>query len=211
MKKLALSLIAFTGISTGLMADSLFSGADSGFYVGIGYGGIDYDLVKTTNTNGTRTKGVRDTNHDSVMFQAGYQFNSYLALEARYWSGWDEVLEFSTLSATKPLKAWGFYLKPIYPVTESFNVYGMLGYARIDTAYNVYHYNNGRYVGQDLDDGGFSWGLGLSYELNPRVSLYADFVRIYDGDQDQYDSNGVGIKNWDMTIDSYNIGITVKF
>ena len=96
-------------------------------------------------------------------------------------------------------------------MTEAFDIYALLGYAHIDSDFIV-HRLNGTTKVQSLDDDGFSWGLGLSYDINENFSVFADFVRIYDDEQTKYLAAPlVGSKDWDMTIDSYNFGVTYKF
>jgi len=217
MKKAAFSLIAAAAMGSFAIAGGDIAPApvsapdDSGFYLGLAYSYIDYDLTKTINTGGTAGSADRNTNHNAVMFQAGYQFNSYIAIEGRYWAAGDEDFKVGNLKRTKTLDAYGIYLKPIYPVTDSLNIYGLLGYAHINSSFKAYR-PNGTVNDQDLDDNDFSWGLGFSYEINEDWSVFADFVRIYDDKQVKHLAAPlIGNKTWDMTIDSFNVGFTYKF
>ena len=183
----------------------------TGFYMGITYSYIDYDMVKTVNVNGSRSSAERDTDHHAFMLQAGYQYNKYLAFEGRRWAATNENLTVNGLKRTKTLEAYGIYLKPMYPVKEDFTLYGLLGYSWIRTSFIAYR-RNGSVNDQGLDDKDFSWGLGFSYKINGNLHCFADFVRIYDDEQSQHLAAPlVGTKEWDMTIDSYNIGFTYQF
>ncbi len=183
-----------------------------GFYLGAGYSRINYDLTKTTNTGGTRTTADRDTDHDALLILAGYKFNPYVALEGRYWAATDEDFRLSNgLKREKTLDAWGIYLKPMYPVSEQFDVYGLLGYARMDTSFKAFH-RNGTVNDQDLTDNDFSWGLGLSFRLRNDIRLFAEYTRIYDDSQTKHRAAPlVGSKDWDITLDSYSLGVAYHF
>ena len=184
---------------------------DHRFYAGVAYGYIDYDLEKTVNSGGNRSSASRDTSHNSVMFQGGYKYNRYISFEGRYWLAQDEDFIVGGLNRTKTIDAWGIYLKPIYPMFEDIDIYALLGYAHINTDFIAYRANGTANV-QNLDDNGFSWGAGLSYKINDDFSAFVDFVRLYDDKQTKYLAAPlVGTKDWDMTIDTYNVGVTYKF
>jgi opacity protein-like surface antigen len=56
------------------------------------------------------------------------------------------------------------------------------------------------------DKDGFSWGLGASYAFMDNLSVFADYVSLYD--DDALNENGYGE---DMTIETWNFGLTYKF
>lgn len=227
MRKILYSLFAISALSSSLIAGGhispvkksvtptppapVASPEDRGFYAGVAYSYINYDLTKTTNTNGNRTTATRDTEHNGVMFQAGYRHNRYLSFEGRYWLVADKSFMLGNLKRTKNLNAWGLYFKPTYPVAKAIDLYGLLGYAHIKTDFIAYRANGTTNV-QKLDDNDFSWGAGLSYKINDTFQVFADFVRIYDDSQTKYLAAPlVGTKDWDMTIDSYNVGVSYRF
>ncbi len=106
--------------------------------------------------------------------------------------------------------AWGIYVKPMYPVTESFDVYALLGYGAVSFDYT--------FGDTDFDaTDGFSWGLGLAYEFTENISVFADYTDMYDDTTHVYHTLG-GIQGnpWmdtklDVTIESWNFGVTYTF
>lgn len=220
MKKTSLlPLLLFMGIQ--LLTNVHAAGTDpaneqepgtKGFYLGAGYSYIEYDLTKTTNTNGTRTTADRNTYHDALMIMGGYKFNSYVALEGRYWEATDEDFKLDNgLKREKTLDAWGIYLKPMFPVTDKIDVYGLLGYAEIDSAFKAFR-RNGTVNDQDLSDEDFSWGVGFSFRVLDNLSISAEYIQIYDDKQSKHLAAPLsGSKDWDITLDSYSVGLAYHF
>jgi opacity protein-like surface antigen len=143
--------------------------------------------------------------YDSLMFQAGYKYNPYIAFEFRYWfSMGDGDVTMNPPDDTigyNDFDAWGIYLKPMYPVTPEFNIYGLLGFS-------------GTYVegepGWDLlNDSDFSWGGGASFDVTPNISIFVDYVQLFD--------DTIGLYSFDyefeddIRVDTWNIGINYKF
>ncbi len=158
------------------------------FYVGIAYGLLNQDATETiTGVSDVPLVYSMDEDANSVMLQAGYKFNPYVAVEGRYWidadSDWDGDV-------------WGVYVKPMYPVTEAFDIYGLLGYASVDTDLPV-----------DMD--GFSWGIGGAYAFTENLSVFVDYTYLNDDDF-SYDIFG-GTVNLDSEITSWNFGVTYTF
>ena len=96
------------------------------------------------------------------------------------------------------IDAWGIYLKPMLPVGENFNVYALLGYGSVEVG--------------GMDESGFQWGAGASYGMSENLSLFVDYVSLYDDTYidswtDRYDY----VENWDYSIYSINVGLTYKF
>ncbi len=99
----------------------------------------------------------------------------------------------------------------MYPVTDAFDVYALLGYGAADMTIDNLP-GHAEYTTDSID--GFSWGLGVAYSFNENVSIFADYVSIYD-DTTSID-NGV----WDgvvfsseveRKIDTVNIGVSYQF
>ncbi len=165
---------------------------DAGFYLGLGYGLLNIDATNPADPVGF------DENFDEIMFQAGYKFNSYIAVEGRYWAGLD-----STINDVTPydmsVDAWGIYVKPMYPVTDAFDVYALLGYASSAASFSD---------APDSDDqDGFSWGLGAAYSFTDNIAVFVDYVSLYD-DQPNAPIDTTG---YDAQIDTWNFGVTYQF
>ncbi|HEC45558.1 MAG TPA: hypothetical protein ENI25_01930, partial [Epsilonproteobacteria bacterium] len=102
---------------------------------------------------------------------------------------------------TNEIDTWGIYVKPMYPVTDSFDIYALLGYA--DADYTVS--GSGYTLSSDAFDG-FSWGIGADYSFTDSVSVFVDYVSLYD---DEFVNNAGN--NVDFTIDTWNFGVTYTF
>ena len=170
---------------------------DGGFYLGLAYGFMGDEYTRSPNNMNPLSF---DESYGAVMGQAGYKFNEYVAVEGRYWWAVSSVnVENNVKGELQGADAWGIYVKPMYPVTDSFDIYALLGYAAMD-------HNSVR-----LNDGdGFSWGLGASYGVTDSIDLFIDYVSIYDGDRSFTDASGVNV-NKDISVDSVNFGVTYNF
>jgi predicted porin len=190
MKKFNLSLAALLAMSTFAIAGGDIAPVepvvevveepivdDSGFYLGLAYSAtsIDIDGVDTINIGG-------DEDADAFLVQLGYKFNSYFALEGRYWNGDNDF------------DAWGLYAKPMYPVTDAFDVYALLGYGNAGAAHS----------GVDFDNSEFQWGLGAAYSFTDHFAVFFDYVELADGDN-------IGIYTNDWSVDNWNFGFTYQF
>ena len=98
----------------------------------------------------------------------------------------------------------------MYPVTDAFDIYALLGYGAAEYDYSANN-NAGlsaRYNTDSLD--GFSWGLGASYAFTDNFALFVDYVNIYDDANEVVDANGA-TRTLDDTIDTWNFGVTYQF
>lgn len=194
---------------------------ESGPYLGVAYSAARYRgdteeaPLQDIKASFTITSGERKVDYDGIMAQAGYKFNQYLALEGRYWwslgdSDWSYAMyggkgelgpHESGSEGNEELRAWGVYLKPMYPVTEQFDVYALLGYGGVKLS-NDSH-------GDWLDENDFQWGLGASYEFTENISIFVDYVRLLDESNTRiwYEEPRV----WDDEVYTINVGLTYKF
>ena len=126
-----------------------------------------------------------------IMGRAGYEWNPYIGIEARvlgtFWGA-------DPLGGQK-LAYGGLFAKPMYPLGEDFNMYGLLGYGWIKTTTG----GNGNL--QTLDEGGFSVGLGLEYDLFSKEDAWGVFV----------DYHRLLIKSDVPEVDAISIGVTYDF
>ena len=208
---------------------------NSGFYIGGAYSMAsaesDYawnDFTPSIYDAQLDGVGSGEADYNALMLQVGYQFNKYIALEGRYWrsmgdgeysysekydyyagDGWyPDTDSDSGDDAGDELTAWGIYVKPMYPVTEAFTVYGLLGYGNVTLS------NDG---GDFLDESGFQWGAGASYAFTDNLSFFVDYVELYN-DEYEYEYEYVdegrnGRYEWwdDTKIYTVNMGLTYKF
>ena len=203
-----------------LVNDKITIVKNAGFYFGAAYGMSKYtnDYIWNDPANNEYNgKGNDKVEYDSVMLQSGYQFNKYLSIEGRYWKSvgnnndtWSENWQdryvnhqynSGSQNLGDELEAWGIYFKPMYPVTMSFTVYGLLGYGKTtlsdDDENNWFNENN------------FQWGVGASYEFIDNFSFFVDYLKLHDGTHKIQDTTY--IEDDDESVDMVNIGFSYQF
>ena len=156
-----------------------------GFYVGAGLGNMRMSENITLN-------GV------ALTLMAGYYFNQYVGVEARYSQTINDLDIDSArpvLSVEDELSNVGLYVKPMYALTTGFSLYGLAGYgwSTYETSVKTY------------EEDGFQWGLGAKYELANGVGLFIDYLDIYD--DDNYDE----IMTQDVSMNSVTVGAAYTF
>lgn len=157
MKKVTLSIIATLAMNTFAFAGGDFTTpvepqvnipevdeSTGSFYVGAGYSYMNLDEVS-------------EHDGDEVLLLAGYNFNPYIGVEARY-AGLTDCLENAAI-----------YAKPMYPFGDA-KVYALLGYGETT-------YDNGVV---DNSESGFQWGLGANYAVTENIGVFADYTNLYD-------------------------------
>ena len=163
----------------------------SALYVGFGFGqsAVNDDMTEEEISNNT------------VVLQVGYQYNQYIALEGRYSFGFNTDYDPGTTGNLSgdydgDFSSWGLYLKPIYPMGD-FAIYGLLGYGGV----MLDNLEQG-----DAYESGFQWGLGVSYAFTDTVSVFADYISLYDDTGFDYRA-----KLNDVNSDTWTIGLSYKF
>jgi opacity protein-like surface antigen len=195
---------------------------DNGFYMGLAYGSgrLREDYSGDYYGGYLVFEGTQKIDYDTIMLQAGYKVNTYLALEGRYWrsygdNGWS-ITE-SGYSAGQPysnfekgangdnLKAFGLYAKPMYPLTEELDIYALLGYGNVTL--------NDDDNGDWLDENSFQAGFGISYALTKNISMFVDYMRLLDKDYFMHTGTQIGGSDdfWNDTLHMVSIGLTYKF
>ena len=201
MKKTTLSIVSILALS-GLA----YAGGDiapvepvveevviepSPFYLGFGIG----DATVNNDTTGEEFSST------TYMFQAGYQYNTYIALEGRYNFGFSTDYDQGNTNGIAggyngDISNWGIYLKPMYPI-GNFGVYALLGYGGV----MLDDLNGG-----DAYESGFQWGLGASYLLSERVTVFVDYVVLYDDTGFDYVA-----RTDDIDSDTWTAGLSYRF
>ncbi len=181
------------------------------FYLGLGYGSLQGDETYGWNPGqGEITFEEETRDFDQLLLQAGYKFNDYVAIEGRYWIGMNDLtdtfdFEGDFYNTDSSIDAWGIYVKPMYPVTDAFDVYALLGYATTTLSEDIFIPGGTVNVDTDLD--GFSWGLGVAYTFNDSIVIFADYVSLYNDTVD-YDFQN----SWsDFEINTVNVGVSYQF
>ncbi len=188
--------------------------ADSGFYVGLAYSYMN--ATSEINDGDVFQWGdgyeLADADINTGMFQAGYKFNSYVAIEGRYWFGGSETIAHLPDSAgigrdvDIDVDSWGIYVKPMYPVSDAFDIYALLGYA--DNGYELSAITVAGDVDMnpDTDIDGFSWGIGAAYNFSDNIAVFIDYTVLYDDETDWHADLVV-----EDVIDTINFGVTYQY
>lgn len=199
MKKIVISLAA---ASTILIAGGDFIPVEpvvetpviveqSPFYLGIGIGDASVNDDDTSEEFSATT----------LMLQAGYQYNEYLALEGRYTFGLNMDYNPGTTNGLSSdydgdFSNWGIYLKPMYPI-GNFSIYGLLGYGGVMLD---------NLAGGDAYEDGWQWGLGAGYALSDNYTIFVDYVSLYDDTGFDYRA-----RLDDIDSDTWTFGVSYRF
>ena len=204
MKKITLSIVSIVALSGCLMAGGDVTPIEepvvepvvvdnSAFYVGLGFGQAAINDDQT----------AEEITSTMLMLQAGYQYNAYVALEGRVSFGFNTDYEPGNTGNASgdyedDISSWGIYVKPMYPVTDAFDVYALLGYGGVQL---------GNLESGDAYESGFQWGLGAQYEVMENILIFADYVRLYDDDVG-FDYRA---QLEDVDADEWTVGLSYKF
>jgi len=170
---------------------------ESAFYLGLGAStmGLYNDLSDEEFTS------------TGMMVQVGYQYNRYLALEARYTANVADVEYDHGTSKNANIADYpadftnmGIYIKPIYPI-GAFSLYALLGYGEV-TLTNVPLGS----MSADRGEDGFQWGIGASYQITDSLDIFADYTTVYDDQGFNYRGT-----NADVNGDLVTIGLSYRF
>lgn len=139
-------------------------------YVGAGFNrGVYHNECKSGCVYEDTTYGVT--------LRAGYDINEYVGIEARYIGTFWDADELGGQELTHV----GLYVKPMMPVNEQINIYGLVGYGMTQTTTG----GNGNLV--EVDDSGFAAGVGVEYDIDPENNddalasgwgLFVDYQRL---------------------------------
>ena len=168
----------------------------NGFYAGIGIVAAQYQTNCTSGCNGSskdKTAGV--------MARIGYDFNKYIGIEAR-------GIRTNWKSDGGKIKHGGIFLKPMIPVSDATNIYGLVGLAKTKTEGSL----------QTTDAETLALGAGVEVDLSEDQAKDGRYGRAFDGKGDQ--EKGVGIfldyermvvKSGAPDLDAVSAGVTYDF
>ena len=168
----------------------------SPIYIGLGITAAQYK----TGCGCTGTKSGTDKTFGGVA-RVGYDFNKYLGIEAR--------------GLVTPVKAdggeiqhYGAFVKPMYPVTDTVNVYALGGIAKTKTKGSL----------RTTDVSGLAFGAGLEYDISDDKKKDVKYDREFDGEADQEKGFGVFAdyerlyyKKGSPDLDALSVGMTYDF
>jgi len=157
------------------------------------YAGLAYSCLHLTQD----TPDVETTAWTGASVNVGYNFNEYLAIEARYTTSIGDMT-YKTWNIDEDraydMSNVGLYLKPQVNM-GTFGIYGLVGYGQTT-------FDNGTSYSVD----GIQYGAGLNVNATENVQLFVDYRRLYD------DSEFDGfIVDQDIAANSWSVGMNYKF
>ena len=167
----------------------------NGFYAGLGITAARY----STSCKGCSESGKDDTG--GVMARVGYDFNKYVGLEAR-------GIKTNWQSDGGKVEHAGIFIKPMVPVGDATNIYGLVGVAKTKTKGSL----------QKTDAEGLALGAGIEVDVSTDTPKEGRYGRAFDGKGDQ--EKGVGVfldyermvvKSSAPHLDAVSAGVTYDF
>ncbi len=195
MKQIVLSLVTIIAMSSIAFSEENIAynesteenpPEDKGFYVGLAYSHLSHDVDHEELTTNY------ELDFNAVMLGVGYKFNPYIAVEGRYNISFGDT-DMDDILIQADLSILSLFIKPIYPIAPEMDIYALLGYS-LTNAEHVPTITS-------LDEGSFSWGGGVSYDLTEDFSIFAEYAQLYNGT----------LNGFDHVVDSFNIGVTYEF
>ena len=196
MKKFVLSMAALVIMSTFAVAEgdvpsSLFAQNDeSNFYLGVGITAVSTRDARVS-LDFFNVKNGQDRLGNFSLF-AGYEFNEYIAFDGRYTTTYtkEDLVEMS---------GWSLFVKPQYPIGEDFHLYALIGYGAV----KLEAVNESTV---DVDDSGFQWGIGLTYDLMDNASIFIDYTSLANDMEGMYYNGAL-----EVNVNAINVGAIYKF
>ena len=186
--------VAQAGGNVGTLVAPVVVTNDSGFYLGAGLGYAD-TTFKVTDCDISL-----DGNNLNGTVLAGYNFNKYVAVEGRYtWlveEGFGAIGYGRGANIDVKGDSWALFVKPMYPITDTVTVYGLLGYGQ--TSFTSY---------EDImtNEGSYEYGIGAKFAVTNSVEVFGDWTKVYD---DNYDIDNVNINS---DTGNFIVGVNYKF
>lgn len=162
--------------------------AHNGFYAGLGY-----SCMQMTYDN--PDLDIRAMS--SISATAGYNFNPFLAVEARYTASLSDlnVKDWQTdIDESWDMSNIGLYLKPQYSINR-FALYGLLGFGQTT-------FDNGT----SYSASGIQYGVGMNVMATDNIDVYLDYRRLYD----DTDFDGIAPTS-DIAVNSFTLGANYHF
>ena len=167
----------------------------SGFYAGLGIAAAQYDPNCNCSGKGSKDKTA------GVMARVGYDFNKYIGIEAR-------GIRTNWKSNGGKVEHAGLFLKPMVPVGDVTNVYGLVGVAKTKTKGHL----------RTTNAESLALGLGVEVDLSKDTPKDGRYGRAFDGKGNQ--EKGLGlfadyermvVKSGAPDLDAVSAGVTYDF
>jgi opacity protein-like surface antigen len=191
MLKKYLSVLIIAACSTAAAA------ADSPFYVG-------------AQLSATELKESEAGNSDSFDFTtlsalAGYRFTPYIAAEVRLGTGVKDE-SYRELDYSEKLSVdlqSMLLLKGIVPITDTFSLYGLAGYA--STKFKYQERSTGFSFSETETINGVAWGVGAGVKITPRLTATLEYLQLPD------EKFSDGPYNYKLKTNNLTLGLNYQF
>ena len=175
---------------------------NSNFYAGVG---LIYNRVYSTDSGWFDDTVLTQDETGGFTGLVGYNFNEYVAVEGRISKSFFE-------ENYADVTMYSLFVKPQYPVTQEFKIYGLLGFGSVNVEGTDGNPGAADVGATILDETSFQWGLGASYAVTESLSIFADYTilandadidsRLYDYDNDTYT---------ELSVDALTVGLIYNF
>ncbi|RUM68338.1 MAG: hypothetical protein DSZ07_06770 [Sulfurovum sp.] len=168
----------------------------NGFYTGLGIVATRYS---TNCSTGCANSGTDKT--IGIIGRVGYDFNKYIGLEAR-------GIKTSLKDDGGTVKHVGVFIKPMIPVGEKTNIYGLVGFGKTTTQGKL----------QRTNAETLALGAGIEVDLSKDSPKDGRYNREFDGHGDQEKGLGLFVdyekmvaKSGAPALDALSAGLTYDF
>ena len=182
MKKITAAAMLFLLSATGYAHH-----ANPFWYTGVNYSILDVQLESAGQQS--------DAEPGAINVFVGYEFNKYLAVEGLLGRGIYDDRVSNQSFAIELDSIIGISAVGIMPLSDSFSLYGKLGFAQVE-----YEDDTGR----TGDGSGAMYGVGAAFDISETTTFNVEYVRYPDGD---YDTSNT----FDIETNAFNLGVSFKF
>ena len=130
------------------------------FYIGLGLIGVKYENDCTCET--LKSVENKDTTY-GLMGKIGYHLQEYIDIEGR-------ASKTNWASDGSKVEHFGIYVKPIIPIYETLNIYGLMGLAKTEVSTTNM---------PSADAEGLALGVGLELDLVKNITMFVDYERMH--------------------------------
>jgi len=173
----------------------------NGFYAGLGITGVRYKDSCYCDTKSGRVKIENKDTTYGLMGRVGYDLNQYVGVEVR-------GSKTNWASDGTRVSHIGAFVKPMVPVSDNANVYGLVGVAKTKTKGSM----------PNVDTTAVALGAGVEVDLSSDIPKKGRYNRDFDGHGDQESGLGVFLDYERMVVrdgapnlDAVSAGVTYDF
>lgn len=149
----------------------------SNWYAGVGYSSVTIGEDAYLEEEGEVVRySTGEYDQDGMALIAGCNFNNYIGVEGRYSIGIGDATWEDDVDQDLNYKNLAMYVKPMLPV-DDFILYGLIGYGKTTYKWPLSEYG----ICYELTASGIQYGVGISYNLGEKLSIFTDYTMLSDG------------------------------